>query len=192
MAVINLGPGDDTRSGTNEADTINGNGGNDVLSGLDGDDEINGGTGRDTLRGDAGGDTLRGEGGKDLLFGGLDNDVLFGGGGNDRLDGGIGQDFLNGELGNAELTGGSEADNFQIDFGAGRILITDFQDDVDTLLLDGDWFPGKTVNQILTRFGSSSGGDSAIDLSRRGDDSPRIILLGVDNIFDLRDDIILI
>ncbi len=192
MAIIDLGPGDNTRAGTDDADIINGNGGNDVLSGLAGDDELFGGTGSDILRGNADADTLYGEGGKDSLFGGSGNDVLFGGAGNDILSGGSGFDFLNGNDGNAELTGGGGGDNFQIDLGAGRVVITDFQDDVDTLLLDGDFFPGRTVNQILTRFGSSSGGDSAIDLSRRGDDSPRLILLGVDNIFDLKDDIVLI
>ena len=89
-------------------------------------------------------------------------------------------------------TAGGGADDFQVDKGAGRVVITDFTDDIDTLLIDSDFFPGKSVEQILTKFGSSSGGDSAIDLSRVGDDAPRIILLGVDNIFDLKDDIILV
>ncbi len=133
-----------------------------------------------------------GEAGSDKMQGGAGNDVLFGGDGKDFLKGGGGVDFLNGNAGDAELTGGGGVDNFQVDEGAGRIFITDFTDNVDTLLLDGDFFPGKTINQILTQFGSSSGGDSAIDLSGTGADSPRIILLGVDNIFDLRDDITII
>jgi Ca2+-binding RTX toxin-like protein len=118
--------------------------------------------------------------------------VLFGGNGYDILVGGGGFDFLNGNNGNAELTGGGRKDNFQVDVGAGRVFINDFQDDIDTLLLDESFFPGKTVNQILTQHGSSSGGDSAIDLSGTGADSPRIILLGVDNIFSLANDITLV
>lgn len=192
MAVINLGPGNNTRSGTNLADIITGNGGDDTLSGLGGDDELVGGIGNDTLDGGADADFLTGDGGRDTLIGGTGNDVLFGGSGFDILEGGSGLDFLNGNAGRAELTGGGGKDNFQVDLGAGRVLITDFQDDIDTLLLDESFFPGKTINQILTQHGSSSGGDSAIDLSGTGANAPRIILLGVDNIFDMANDITLV
>ncbi len=162
------------------------------ISGLGGNDQITGGKLNDIINGGRGNDVLKGEAGNDRMQGGAGNDVLFGGDGKDFLKGGGGVDFLNGNAGDAELTGGGGVDNFQVDEGAGRIFITDFTDNVDTLLLDGDFFPGKTINQILTQFGSSSGGDSAIDLSGTGADSPRIILLGVDNIFDLRDDITII
>jgi Ca2+-binding RTX toxin-like protein len=162
------------------------------ISGLGGDDEITGGQLNDILSGGKGNDVMNGEGGNDKMLGGAGNDVLFGGDGKDNLNGGGGVDFLNGNDGDASLTGGGGTDNFQVDEGAGRVFITDFTDNVDTLLLDGDFFPGKSINQILTRFGSSSGGDSAIDLSGTGADSPRIILLGVDNIFDLKDDITII
>ena len=181
--------------GTNKNDTfdfsndttntyeINGRGGDDSIKGGELDDVIKGGRGNDVMNGNAGNDTLLGATG---------NDVLFGGDGFDILKGGGGVDFLNGNAGDAELTGGRGVDNFQVDLGAGRVVIADFTDNVDTLLLDGDFFPGKSIQQILTRFGSSSGGDSAIDLSRTGADSPRLILLGVDNIFNVIDDIVLI
>lgn len=162
------------------------------IKGLGGDDKLTGGQLSDLIEGGGGNDVLKGEGGNDKMLGGGGNDVLFGGAGKDVLNGGSGVDFLNGNAGNATLTGGGGVDNFQVDEGAGRIFITDFTDDVDTLLLDGDFFPGKSIEQILTKFGSSSGGDSAIDLSGTGADSPRIILLGVDNIFDLKDDITII
>ena len=162
------------------------------ISGLGGDDKITGGKLNDILRGGGGNDVMKGEAGSDKMQGGAGNDVLFGGDGKDFLNGGSGVDFLNGNGGDGEMTGGGGTDNFQVDLGAGRIFITDFTDNVDTLLLDGDFFPGKTVTQILQRFGSSSGGDSAIDLSRTGADAPRIILLGVDNIFDLTDDITIV
>jgi Ca2+-binding RTX toxin-like protein len=135
---------------------------------------------------------LYGGPGFDKLLGGDGNDVLFGGNGRDVLRGGDGIDFLNGNNGAATLTGGAGDDNFQVDLGAGRVVITDFTLSDDTLLLDGDFFPGKTVGQILNQFGSSSGGDSAIDLSHTGADSPRLILLGVDNIFDMKDHIVII
>ena len=181
--------------GTNQADTfdftgdltntyeIKGRGGDDSLKGGELADFINGGKGNDVMNGNAGDDTM---------LGGAGNDVLFGGDGFDFMKGGAGVDFLNGNAGDAEMSGGSGVDNFQLDLGAGRVVITDFTGDVDTLLLDGGFFPGKSIQQILTQFGSSSGGDSAIDLSRTGADSPRLILLGVDNIFDLVDDIVII
>ena len=70
------------------------------------------------------------------------------------------------------------------------MFINDFQDDVDTLLISKS-FGYQTVQAVLDD-GSSSGGDSAIDLSHNGDDRPRIILLGIDNANDLANDIILV
>lgn len=192
MAIFDLSNEDNIQDGTSFADIIKGNGGNDILRGLGGDDDIFGGLGNDELRGGAGNDFLSGGAGADLLIGGIGNDTLFGGGGRDVLSGGDGFDFLNGNAGNARLTGGAGGDNFQFDLGVGRVFVTDFQNDVDTLLIDGDFFPGKTIQQILTQHGSSSGGDSAIDLSGTGADAPRIILIGVANVFDLANDIVLI
>ena len=192
MAIFNLGPGNDSRNGTALDDLMRGNGGDDTLGGLAGDDKLVGGIGNDDLRGGLGDDVIYGGAGLDLLFGGAGNDVLFGGAGRDVLNGGAGTDFLNGNGGAARLTGGAGVDNFQVDLGAGRVLITDFTDDVDVLLLDGSFYPGLTLQQILTLHGSSSGGDSAIDLSGTGADAPRIILLGVDNVFNMLDDIVLI
>ena len=192
MATFILGNGDDTQDGTKFDDLIKGRGGDDILRALGGNDDVFGGLGNDLLKGGAGDDFLNGGAGVDHLVGGKGNDTLFGGGGSDVLNGGDGFDFLNGNGGNARLTGGADADNFQVDLGAGRVIINDFENDVDTLLLDGDFFPGLTIHQILVRHGSSSGGDSAIDLSRHGADSPRLILLGVDNILDLSNDIVLI
>lgn len=192
MADFDYGPGDDNERGTGDSDLMNGNAGNDVLKGLGGGDDIFGGLDNDTLFGNAGGDLLKGEQGNDKLVGGAGNDVLFGGAGRDKLLGGDGLDFLNGDAGNATLTGGAGGDNFQVDAGAKRVVITDFELGVDTLLIDSSFYPGITVQQLLTKHGSSSGGDSAIDLSGNGADFPRIILLGVDNAFDMANDINLI
>lgn len=192
MARFILGPDDDIQDGTRRDDLMKGFGGNDLLRGLSGNDNIYGGADNDILKGMAGDDFLNGGSGNDRLIGGSGNDVLFGGGGRDILIGGDGADFLNGNAGSATLTGGAGVDNFQVDIGARRVVITDFEDNVDVLLLDGDFYTGKTVQQILQQHGSSSGGDSAIDLSGNGADAPRIILLGVDNIFNMVDDIVLI
>lgn len=192
MTDFILGPDDDVKGGTSTDDLIQGNGGNDTLFGLLGDDELQGNSGRDILKGGTGDDLLSGGDGRDILKGGADNDTLFGGAGRDVLRGGAGIDFLNGNDGNATLTGGADADNFQVDLGAGRVVITDFTIGEDTLLIDSRFFPDMTIDDILTEFGSSSGGDSAIDLSQNGDDAPRLILLGVDNAFDLAGDIVLI
>jgi Ca2+-binding RTX toxin-like protein len=83
MATINLGSGNDVRSGTGFADSINGNGGNDTLHGLAGNDLIYGGTGNDLLHGDAGSDHLYGQDGNDYLYGGAGSDWLNGGSGRD-------------------------------------------------------------------------------------------------------------
>ena len=79
---------------------------------------------------------------------------------------------------------------FEFRLRSGRDIVYDFQDNVDTLYIDRDY--GFTSVSQLLKFASSSGGDSAIDLSKNGDDSPRIILLGVDNFNKLADDIVLI
>ena len=72
---VRSGSGNDTLSGSSQAETLYGGAGNDQLSGGDGDD------------------ALYGEAGDDSLSGGAGNDwVLSGGAGNDTLDGGDGVD----------------------------------------------------------------------------------------------------
>lgn len=132
------------------------------------------------INGDSGNNLLRGTRNADEIDGKAGNDTIEGRGGNDTIEGGRGKD---------ELSGAGGRDEFVFEVGSGRDFILDFQDDQDTLYIDSD-YGFSSVRQVL-RFASSSGGDSAIDLSKNGDDSPRIILLGVDNFNDLRDDIIL-
>lgn len=137
-----------------------------------------------------GNDTLLGGRGDDLLRGGLGNDKLFGDAGDDSLFGDAGNDFLSGGAGDDELYGGLGKDKFEFKVGSGRDIVYDFKDNVDTLYIDRDY--GFTSVRQLLEHASSSGGDSAIDLSKNGDDSPRIILLGLDNFNKLADDIVLI
>ena len=167
-----------------------GDAGNNTIGGTAGADTLRGLAGNDILRGRAGNDVLDGGSGGDQLFGNEGNDDLFGRAGNDVLKGGTGNDDLEGGQGRDQLYGGDGADDFTFLLGSGRDEIFDFQDDVDTILIDRD-FGFTSVQQVLN-FASSSGGDSAIDLSKTGADSPRIILYGVDNFNDLADDIVLI
>ena len=72
--------GNDTFTGTANADLILGLAGNDVISGGAGNDIIDGGAGTDTLNGDAGDDALTGGAGNDTLNGGAGVDsALFSG-----------------------------------------------------------------------------------------------------------------
>ena len=140
--------------------------------------------------GDAGNNKIIGTADSDELFGKAGNDELFGLAGRDKLDGGRGDDTLEGGAGADELRGGGGADTFVFKPGSGRDIVFDFQDDVDTIVIDSAY--GFDSVRELLKFCSSSGGDSAIDLSRTGADAPRIILLGVDNFRDLADDIVII
>jgi Ca2+-binding RTX toxin-like protein len=70
--------GNDTLTGTPNADRISGHGGNDTIDGLAGDDVLRGGTGNDTINGGDGNDKLKGNKGADTLNGGA---------GDDRIDG---------------------------------------------------------------------------------------------------------
>jgi serralysin len=147
----------------------------------------------DQLYGGGGNDTLKGLASNDLLVGGLGNDLLLGGAGNDTLKGGTGNDILNGgsdggQFPNVDhLFGGAGADKFIFGPGGGRDDIMDFQDNVDTIFISKQYF--TTVRQVLNNC-SSSGGDSAIDLSKNGDDSPRIVLYNLDDFHKLANDIV--
>ena len=113
-----LGSGNDSVTGTAEADLLRGDNGADTLNGGAGADRLEGGNGIDTLNGDAGNDILIGDASNDILFGGVDNDILNGGSGSDSLRGGLGNDIL---------TGGSSADTFVWKTGdLGKDVVTDF------------------------------------------------------------------
>lgn len=87
------------------------------------------------------GDTIFGSRYDDTLNGASGNDVLLGGIGNDRLLGSYGNDTLNGGAGRDVSTGGTGYDYFVFDAvtdsrpGTYRDVITDFQEDIDTIVL---------------------------------------------------------
>jgi Ca2+-binding RTX toxin-like protein len=122
--------------------------------------------------------------------------VIIGNAGVNTLNGGAGNDTLSAGDGNDFLTGGGGADRFFFVVSAagtvasGRDDVMDFEDDVDTIYIDKD-FGYATVQDVLDDC-TSSGGDSAIDLSHNGDDAPRIVLYGLDDSNKLANDIVLI
>ncbi|SEW32406.1 Ca2+-binding protein, RTX toxin-related [Cognatiyoonia koreensis] len=85
-------------------------------------------TGDDTMLGTNGANVLRSYGG---------DDKLYGRGGADRLYGGDGKDFMDGGSGSDLLYGGAGADVFEFDRGEGVDIVKDFQNNVDTVVLDG-------------------------------------------------------
>lgn len=118
--------GNDYVHGGADSDTINGGLGNDSLIGSGGNDVLSGGTGRDQLNGGAGNDRILGNGGNDKLIGGAGSDVLNGHGGRDRLIGGKGDDTM---------AGGAGADKFIFAGKAGSDVITDFDVEMDQIIL---------------------------------------------------------
>ncbi|MEU1019037.1 calcium-binding protein [Streptomyces sp. NPDC005898] len=79
------GPGNDSLTGTGEANALHGEDGDDVLHGKGGPDVLYGGKGNDKLYGEAGDDTLWGNSGDDVLWGGTGTDKLSGGPGRNEL-----------------------------------------------------------------------------------------------------------
>ena len=123
-----------------------GQGGNgaETRDGGNNNDQFGGGNGDDTLNGFAGHDRLAGDNGNDVLNGGAGDDELFGGRGNDAL------------------TGGSGADRFRLVTPAGTDTITDFEDGLDLIELDG---PAGFADLTITPNGDTVvafGGGAAI------------------------------
>lgn len=116
-------------TGTTFGDDIYGLAGNDWLYGRSGHDDIYGGRGNDQLFGGRGNDDLDGDSGNDSLFGGV---------GNDEIDGGVGDDVL---------TGGDGADRFEFERGEGRDTITDFQNGIDKLKIEG--FDAAAIQALI-------------------------------------------
>ena len=137
-------------AGTYAGEGLIGTDGDDRINGFDGDDWIQGGLGDDSIWGSHGNDWIRGdddytsEGGNDMLYGGPGHDLIFGHGGSDRLFGGAdndqlvggeGDDLLRGSLGHDILTGNGGSDRFIIAVSEGTDIITDFEIELDSLVL---------------------------------------------------------
>ena len=134
-------------------DKVTGNSAGNRISLGEGSDIADGQLGNDVILGGGGADQLMGGQGADRLFGNDGADRLLGGDGNDALSGGAQADQLKGGLGNDTLTGGAGSDRFV--FISGHDVVTDFQDDQDTLFLDKSLWRGKslTLDQIMKTEG---------------------------------------
>lgn len=153
--ILKGGGGDDIIRGAIGADNVNGgsgddivrgNGGFDTVIGGAGEDNLFGGGGQDVIRGGAGDDTINGNGGADRVFGGSGDDIVSGGrgadnidggGGDDMIDGGDGTDTIIGGEGDDRLTGGSRADIFVFASDGGDDVVTDYEDNLDKIQIDG-------------------------------------------------------
>ncbi|EDX83039.1 type I secretion target GGXGXDXXX repeat protein domain protein [Synechococcus sp. PCC 7335] len=162
--VIDGGLGDDLIEGGAGSDLLAGGLGDDVLFGGKGDDTLRGDLnnrnpqvgvgGNDVLRGGAGNDAIGGKGGNDQLFGDDGDDLLFGDDGDDILTGGAGNDRLQGD----DFSGGSGADTFVIEAGAGTDTIVDFQLGTDLIGLGA----GLSFAQLSLRGNSILFGDETL------------------------------
>ena len=185
--------GNDTITGSSDANTINGGAGTNQIRGAEGNDSIQGGNSFDDINGNQGNDTINGGDGDDWVVGGKDNDLLFGengadivygnmgddtcsggdgadwvrgGQGSDSVSGGTGNDWIWGDRGNDTISGGSGADDIHFAIGMGIDRVLDFNvSEGDRLLLDGG--PSYTIRLI--------GSDTVIDLG----DGDQITLVGV-------------
>ncbi|MCB5280180.1 MAG: hypothetical protein LHW59_11755, partial [Candidatus Cloacimonetes bacterium] len=176
--------GDDTLTGTAEADRLYGYVGNDILSGLGENDllrggadadTLNGGDGNDILIGDSGIDTLNGDAGDDQLVydtqdtinGGADTDTLY-------IDGsGITIDLT--AIGDTQITGieiidiTGTGDNALILSYSDLLALSDTSDILyvngtqgDTVTLTGEVFTGsQTIDSIIYNTYDIGGTDAA-------------------------------
>jgi len=133
---------DNTYSGTD--------GGFSIAHGVD-IENATGNENADMLIGNELNNRLTGNDGDDVLVGSGGNDDLIGGYGKDILSGDAGKDTLDGGGGNDTLTGGDDADVFI--FARGQDVITDFQNDLDTLWLDQTlWGGGSSIAEVIDAY----------------------------------------
>ncbi|MGD1920885.1 MAG: hypothetical protein ACFCAD_19590, partial [Pleurocapsa sp.] len=106
-------------------------------------------------------DTLKG-----MFYGHDGNDTLIGGNGNDVLKGGEGDDILYGKGGTNVLFGNDGADTFAIETNSGRIIVKDFNSNIDSLgLTFGLEFSDLKIVENTSRtttFIKDSGNNNAI------------------------------
>lgn len=167
------GTGNDDISGSTGRDQLDGSNGNDDIEGGSEADRLRGQAGEDRLWGDEGSDYLSGGGGDDRLFGGDARDFVYGGQDDDRLAGEDGSDRLYGQSGDDYLIGGADTDwlyggtgNDEFLFGGGfdRDLVRDFENNVDTILInDNLWSGTLSVADVIDTYAVRDGADVVFD-----------------------------
>jgi VCBS repeat-containing protein len=172
---------DDTRSGSDAADTMNGLAGNDALYGHGGNDTLNGGDGNDLLHGGAGNDALNGGNG---------NDILVGGKGNDALAGGAGADVFAWKLGDGGTAGAPAVDtitDFKVSEGDRLDLRDLLQSEAGSSLdkyLDFEVSGANTILHISTTGGFAANTAWASQPNTGAEDQ-RIVLQNTNLVADL-------
>jgi Ca2+-binding RTX toxin-like protein len=176
--TVNGGGGNELIYGEAGADSLLGGIGNDTISagdnydtvrGGDGNDQVWGGNGRDLIFLGTGNDIFWDNGqndanGHDTVYGGAGNDTVNGGGGNELIQGEDGADSLLGGIGNDTLWGGADADRFVFLAGCGGDRVADFEDGIDTLVLDDAlWGGGLSVAQVIAAYVSVIASDTVFD-----------------------------
>lgn len=190
--------GADVITGSALADVIDARGGADRVSGNDGADSLGGGVGNDSLFGGNSNDRLDGGDGADILDGGAQDDLLLGGDGTDRLFGadgndvlmgGNGRDWLEGGAGNDLLTGSTGGDQFIFRPGCGADRVTDFADNIDTLVFAGQpRGTSMTARAFVDSHATIVGGAAVFDLGGGN----ILTVNGIDMLSKLYDDVSLI
>ncbi len=147
------GNGNDTVTGTTDANNIQTNDGDDIINAGDGGDIVDGGGGNDFLNGESGNDVLIGGAGNDVIDGGFDGDQMFGGDGDDVIfsdtvgdvvDGGAGRDLVDFSL----VSGVPGATNYW-SIGSGYRGNTNFSAPVAIAFIDIEDFYGlNTDDQV--------------------------------------------
>ncbi|TWI35882.1 S8 family serine peptidase [Paracoccus sulfuroxidans] len=178
--IVLLGTANISATGNAMDNRITGNAGNNWLTGGGGRDTMIGGRGNDTyltdgndiiIEGAGGGfDTVRSSGSfrlpahvENLILTGAANTTATGNAMSNFIAGNSGNNWLNGLGGNDTLRGGAGADHFV--FGAGRTLVADFQNNIDTLHINNDLWGGRalTPQQVLAQFGEIQNGRAVLD-----------------------------
>ena len=170
---VNGGDGADNIIGSSGRDDLRGNSGNDEIEGGSEADELRGHDGEDRLWGNDGGDYISGGGDNDWLYGGGSRDFMYGGQGNDRIAGEDGSDRLYGQSGNDYLIGGADTDWLYGGTGEDRFLfggnfdkdlVRDFENNVDTILInDNLWSGTKSVQDVIDEYAIRDGADVVFD-----------------------------
>lgn len=190
-------------TGNSAANRLSAGAGNDVLFGGTGLDTLIGGAGNDLYylydndliieAADGGHDTISTRLALTVLPDYVENMNMIGTGNlrgignvlNNRLIGNAGDNQLNGRIGNDTLTGGGGADTFIFD--SGRDMITDFQDNIDTISISRFLLGGSgTVAQALARATIESG-MAVFDFDR----GHQLKVAGVTSLASLADDLII-
>ncbi|MBL8574911.1 MAG: calcium-binding protein [Hyphomicrobiaceae bacterium] len=178
---LNGGQGNDSLIGGSGADILVGDTGTDTLQGGNDNDTLIGGANGDSMDGGTGIDTLSyagstvavtvnlatntasgGDAAGDLI---VNFENLIGGTGNDTLTGNTGANLLDGGAGNDTLAGGTGADSFVFATGYGVDLVTDFANDIDTILLDDALWGGTplSVAQVLATYATDVGANAVLN-----------------------------